>query len=826
MSRESPERARPHIFTVGWRAALLLTVASLAVVLSGGCREPAPSSTSPIRLVDLFTAELLQDPQPVAEPQAPIVWQFGAGAVDGWQAPVGVEGWRTEDGLVGRSTTDFPIVHGTHDGPLEDQELVHAIEIRMRVSAGSRLAIQLSGQAPDDWQQAARPIFPWPFEAPLIADGESHLYTLKPQGMRPVQASQLRHLTLRPTDVAGAEFTIESLRVVLRSEHLASIPSGIGWHGMEGIYYETLVSRSGETLRFPVQLPANPQLHWSMASSDAEPAEFRVAVDVAGTVHELQARRPEEPYRWQRADADLSRFAGQQVELLLQLVSATDDGSASLGFWGAPVVHSRRHPATAPGTEADASAVAEGQAPKAAPQGVIVLLADTLRRDHLPFYGYERDTAPVLASMVEQGTLAEDAIAQATWTKASVPSIFTSMYPSTHGVEHFTDRLPASADTMAEIFRRAGYATLGLSSITFTGRFTNLHQGYEEFHESSSLPMGTRSKNARFHVDRLLDWLDHHEGVPFFVFLHVADPHSPYEPYAPFDTQWGSAGDREAYLAQQDASRPFIDNRLMRAFGMPPRSALEAAGVDPQTYVGYEHDAYDGSILGMDVEIGRLVEGLRSKGLEDSVLLAFVSDHGTEFLDHDYHFHGHSVYGELNRVPMFFWGPGYVPAGRRIPARVQTLDLMPTVLELAGLEIPAAAQGQSLVPWMREDTAAGDVPAGFRRRPAFTEKAQHLTGASPQDAESMAFSILVDDWKLVHHVERPDDRPEFELFRPSADPLDQVDLASQHPDVVQRLAEQLTAWRQQAAAARLADDGLAEDLSPEEMERLRSLGYM
>ncbi len=815
-----------------WRTMPALHgTALLAALILGACQGPEPMSTQPLRLVDLFDGGQLQTrgPLPGAAAVEGIEWRWhegmegSVGQAEPWQAAVGIEGLSTESGLSGRTTTDFPLLHGIYDGPLDPKDLVHSVEIRMRVSAGTRMALQFLQEAPESWQRITGQLFPWPFEVPLIADGETHLYTLSPQGMGAVQASQVKHLLLRPSNVVGADFTVESMRVILRQEHLAGIASGVGWHGMESIYRESLVSREGESLRFSVRLPANPRLDVALASMDEDPPPFRIAIDLGDGVRDLLVERPSTSHRWQPMTVDLTEFAGRSVDLMLELGDGAVDGDRPrLGFWGTPVVRSLR-------LDDEAGATANQVTGAAPPRGVIVLLADTLRRDHLGFYGYERETAPVLASLAASGTLVEDAIAQATWTKASVPSIFTSLYPSTHGVEHFTDRLPASAETLAEQFRQAGYSTLGLSSITFTGKFTNLHQGYEEFHESSSLPEGIKSKGARYYVDRLLPWLERHRDVPFFVFLHVADPHSPYEPYAPYDALWGEPEDRETYLAQQNASREHIANPLMRAFGMPTRQELEKAAIDPETYVAYEHDAYDGSIRGMDTEIGRLLEHLRSLGLEDDIVLALVSDHGTEFLDHGYHFHGHSVFGELNRVPMFFWGPGHVPQGRRIPARVQTLDLMPTVLELAGLEVPAAVQGQSLVPWMEVaegEVPAGEVPEGFRSRPAFTEKPQHLGGASPQEAASMSQAILVGDWKLVHHLERPADRPEYQLFKPSQDPLDTEDLASQHPDVVSRLAAQLAGWRQEALAQRLSDDGLAEGLSAEEMERLRSLGYV
>ena len=102
----------------------------------------------------------------------------------------------------------------------------------------------------------------------------------------------------------------------------------------------------------------------------------------------------------------------------------------------------------------------------------------------------------------------------------------------------FNDRLPAAATTLAEVYRAAGYATLGFASNLFTGQFTNLHQGFEEQHEDGSLPNQGSSKTAREYVDRLASWLEAHRDVPFFAFLHLYDPHDPFEPGRPYDTMW------------------------------------------------------------------------------------------------------------------------------------------------------------------------------------------------------------------------------------------------------------------------------------------------
>ena len=174
------------------------------------------------------------------------------------------------------------------------------------------------------------------------------------------------------------------------------------------------------------------------------------------------------PNRWEQASIDLAGYGGRGVRLSLSL-KAEEEGT--LGFWGNPVIRSR-NPVSVAATGRPRSGMANEQPP----QGVILIVADTLRRDHLNFYGHNRDTAPTLSQMAQAGALFRDNIAQATWTKVSVPSILTSLYPLSHRVVALPDRISAAATTMAEVYRDAGYATVGYSSVPFTGRFSNLHQ--------------------------------------------------------------------------------------------------------------------------------------------------------------------------------------------------------------------------------------------------------------------------------------------------------------------------------------------------------------
>jgi arylsulfatase A-like enzyme len=714
-------------------------------------------------------------------------------------------GLSVKDGrLSGRTTAPRPIVHLRRPRS-DDRDVVHEVRVRMRASAGGNVSVALRPaeevSLPEEAALAAA--VPWPFNSPLVPGDEMRTYVLRSTASVPASA---RHVLIRPTDVPGATFDIESVDVVSRREHLEGIGPGVAWQGLSEVYRETLVARSPDVLRFDLTVPSRPRMRMAVGTLDDRPVTFQVSVqdrDRAGDAL-LAERTVTVPHRWESFDVDLGRFAGRDVVLALVL-AAEEDGA--LGFWGAPVVQ---------------QAVAPEAPAGGPPQGVIFIWADTLRRDHLPFYGYPRPTAPALARLAAGGTVFEDCVSQASWTKASGPSMMTSLYPTSHTVQSFNDVLPSSATTLAEVFRKEGRATLGLSSIPFAGKFTNLHQGYEELHESGSFDAGSgaqRLKTARLAVDRLLPWLTEHRDLAFYALLHVADPHSPFRPAPPYDTLFADPRGREEHERQAAAVRAHIKSPNMRRFGMPTRDELRAAGFDPEAYVAYERDWYDGSIRAMDTEMARLIERLRELGLDRRTLIVFMSDHGEEFLEHGRTFHQQSAYGELANVPLFFWWPGRVPAGRRVADTVQSIDVMPTLLDLVGVAPPAGIQGASLAPFFN-----GQTPPGWPR-PAVTEAAGRTTPGGEDPVAMVAVSL--GDWKLVHHRKRLAPGPEFELFSRRRDPLDQTDVAPAHPEVVARMARELQAWQRWAESMRVKPDSeLASSLKAEELERLRALGYV
>jgi arylsulfatase A-like enzyme len=775
--------------------------------------------------VDLFPEAVVEGSSAAALEFEPTRWSFESGEVAGWQAGAGVKGLAVRgESLVGTSTTDTPVIHVERTEGLDSSDLLHEVVVRARVSAGANLAVDVSSSEEFNAEAmiGAKSLFGWALSAPIATAGEWTTYRISPasESFRvSFPASEIRHVVIRPTDVADAEFEIESVQLIFRAEHLASIPPGVGWHGLGDIFRETVVLRSPETASYTVEVPSRPQLNFALGTVDDGAATFVVGVDGES----IFERTVTTPNRWEETSVSLEEFVGRTVTLSL---SVEAENPHTIGFWGAPSLRALGAP---PSVSGDTAAVAEalGNASHQPPQGVLFILVDTLRRDHLEAWGYERETAPTVAGLAGGGTLFADAIAQGAWTKVSVPSMLSSTYPTSNGISDMHHRLPASAATLAESFREAGYATWQSSSVPFTGRRSNLHQGVEVLHERSSIELPEEqsgeeqsgAKTGRVLVDRLLPWIEAHSEVPFFALLHAMDPHDDYEPYAPYDRMWAKPGEAAAHEERLEAVREHIKSPFMKRLGLPTEEELAAAGVDAEAFVSHELDWYDGSIRGVDVEIARVLEGLRRLGLEEKTLVVFLSDHGEEFLDHGSHFHEENVYGEMINVPLVMSWPGVLPAGQVVEETVELVDVAPTVLELSGITVPGVMQGNSLLPLLGGS-------GSWRSQPAISEWTRRKDQEQAPIGNSV--SIIVDGWKLIHNTLLAyEGAPEFELFDHRADPLDLNDLAAENPEKVEELAAMLESWRTRATEQALAtgDDALNE-MSGEELERLRSLGYI
>jgi hypothetical protein len=329
-----------------------------------------------------------------------------------------------------------------------------------------------------------------------------------------------------------------------------------------------------------------------------------------------------------------------------------------------------------------------GCAPRLEPtRGVLVISLDTLRADRLGCYGHGRDTSPFLDSLAARGVLFEQLIAQYPSTLTSHMSIFTGLYPQEHAVFPPDGKLAAAIPTLPEVFQRAGYRTAGFTESGLMRGSHGFARGFDVFDDSSE----NRFDDLERTLERGLGFLRSLRATKrYFLFLHTYAIHTPYDPPPPYDTLYWSGEPPPAF---SPTGRNFL--RLNSH-----KLTIEPAAVE------YFLALYDGSIRYVDDHLERFFRELDALGLADDLTVVLTSDHGEEFLEHGQLAHA-QVYRETVHVPLIVVHPG-LPAARRVARLVETVDLAPTVIELAGLA-PPEMSGRSL---RRELTGADPAPGG------------------------------------------------------------------------------------------------------------------
>ncbi len=325
-------------------------------------------------------------------------------------------------------------------------------------------------------------------------------------------------------------------------------------------------------------------------------------------------------------------------------------------------------------------ACAQSEAPPSPTRGYILISLDTLSAPHLGAYGNERDTSPFFDRLAERGTLFENAYVQYPSTLVSHVSMFTGLYPQEHGVYPPSSVLSPQIATLPEQFQRAGFRTAGFTEAGYVSRDFGFDRGFDEF--LSSRDAGPRSAEQTF--DHGLDFL---RGVGpedrFFLFLHTYAVHDPYVPPDEFDRiYWPGAAPEVT-----DSSGSFLRDVNMGRHQVPPET------------VAFYRAQYDAEIRYLDRALEGFVTELEALGLRDDVTLVITSDHGEEFQQHGKLAHS-QVYPETLHVPLLVVVPGG-RGGRRVPDLVQSIDLAPTLYELAGTDPGGEPSGASLVPLLR-----------------------------------------------------------------------------------------------------------------------------
>jgi arylsulfatase A-like enzyme len=302
---------------------------------------------------------------------------------------------------------------------------------------------------------------------------------------------------------------------------------------------------------------------------------------------------------------------------------------------------------------------------------IVLIVIDALRPDHLGCYGYQRPTSPVIDELADTGILFETAISAAPWTKTSFSSFLTSLYPFQHGVVEWVSIMPDSISTLSEVLHGHGYNTMALvNMLGITDRFKVL-KGTDQVSAAAKY-----KRDAGKATDDAIELMAG-SPEPYFIIIHYFDTHWPYRPPMKYvDT-----------IRDQSDPEPFV---------IEGPSVDRDGGVIPQEVREREVTMYDACIRYVDENVARLVGFLEESGTRDQTVLMITADHGEAFWEHGFGSHGRSVYDEEIRVPLIFNNPVRYRTARRIEEQVSLIDLVPTIVDLAGAEDSRHREGRNL----------------------------------------------------------------------------------------------------------------------------------
>ncbi len=389
-----------------------------------------------------------------------------------------------------------------------------------------------------------------------------------------------------------------------------------------------------------------------------------------------------------------------------------------------------------------------------------------------------------MAEFVKDSVLFSRAYAQSSWTRPSVGVLFTGLYPFQHLAIDLRSGLAREHRTLAEILQDAGFHTLGISSNAGIKQFFNFDQGFSYFKYHSNLEGGTADRLNTYAFAELQK-----QQTPFFLYVHTMEPHRPYqlkEEFAPVFT--------EDELAE--------NSRVVEVENLGPINLYRLIAM------------YDATIAQNDKSFGDLMAELKRLGLYDETLIVLMSDHGEQFYEHGGFAHGQNLYQETVKHLFAVKLPGQMNAGAVIPENVQEIDILPTLLDLAGVPVPSYCPGSSLRRLLLSPPSSG---------PPLHSEIFLETGV---DLNHKA--IITGRWKIIHVGKNwSDDLREYELFDLEEDPGEQVNLIGRNPVAAEYLKKRLSGWA--LAQKKLVDigkEGVEKTLTEKEIRELKALGYI
>jgi len=452
---------------------------------------------------------------------------------------------------------------------------------------------------------------------------------------------------------------------------------------------------------------------------------------------------------------------------------------------------------------------------------ILLITIDTLRADHLSSYGHYRQTSPILDGLAQGGVRFEFPIVQWPKTGPSFASIFTSTYPKDNGiVRKIGTRLPDQFLMLAELLKSQGYATRAVVANGAVASEFNFNQGFDTYLESWKLtpPEDGLDPTGAEMINQLVTTVmeSHPPDQPFFLWVHYLDPHSPYEAPTPWTDKFVDDEFTDPTVKVDiDYAHP---RRQMTGIG---REQILAGREDLDFYIS----RYDSEIAYVDSKVGELLTFLQDRGLMQDTLTVITSDHGESLGEHQYFFdHGRFSFQSCLRVPLIFHHPGVLKP-RVDTSPVELLQLAPTLLEAAGVELEAGQwmQGKSLWPrLLGTDTASAP---GY----AFSEAGYAVKPLWQRAVTDGRFKLIyAQDWGEQRWIAGK--RKPFALFDLENDPGESNNLIDQGREDERRLQTALhKLWSQppfQVLVDEGTDEGGHEEMDEETRRQLKALGYI
>ena len=649
----------------------------------------------------------------------------------------------------------------------------------------------------------------WPFlfggeEILVINDGSVQTYLLRADWSFQKWEGPWQQLGITVAFEEPGDFDFLSVSLVPKEANYAAASVGVNMEARGKIHRHVLYSHAPGTLKYRVQVPEAGHLDVGLGVLREDvPVTFRItAQQDGGKAETLLEETYADQERWAQRSLDLSNMAGKTVTLAL---GADAKRPGTVALWASPTLTGKR---------------------VVGKPNIIFYVIDGGGADFMSVYGYNRRTTPNLERIAAEGAVFEHAYTNSTWTKPSTASFMTSLHHSVlGGYKNDSDPLPDQAVTMAQHLRQAGYQTAVIVSNPFAATMSGLDRGVDVLREAGMQPHSASSKEL--HED-FWRWREAYPGEPFWVHFQTTDVHWRHRPEAPFAGLFSSFELRETYHEW---------DRQLRAESGPFLTRFEKTGISREAYADAQRRLYDETMAHNDYQLGQLVEHLKARGEWNHTLLIVAADHGYvaggwRVLDPLAPSWAPNFNSHMTRVPLIMVWPEHIAPGQRFSYPVSMIDVLPTVLDLAGLPEPEVMQGQSLASLLLGKE-------GWEPRPVILDEfnVDRLTGELRGSIEMIdgRWGASLEINPKPEDEEREDKEQKAEDRRPAPlllydlwnDPYTLHSLHEERLDLAQKYTRFLEAqWEEHQALAKRFTRTTGLPLTPEQLETLRSLGYV